>query len=238
MAKPKILCLHGFAESGDIFRIRSRNIRALLEPHAELVYLDGPVDVGSLRFTSEEIADPQPSEFVNLAWWWKRGGKNIELRGLGQSLQLIQDQIKEQGPFQGILGFSQGASLATIVAALLQGTRVPGLPEDLGQGPLDFVILSGAFCVETPEHQLLYQTPIRTPSLHIMGEYDTVVGIDLSRKLASAFVDPKLFEFRGGHFIPLTAQCVKAVEEFVSPFVPGLNTGEAEACEEGNVEEE
>ncbi|KAJ1845654.1 hypothetical protein LPJ73_004780, partial [Coemansia sp. RSA 2703] len=74
--KPKILCLHGFGESAEILKVRSRKIRALLEDRAEMVYLDGPLDVGNLRFTAEDFVKPPENPFTNLAWWWwKTTGK-------------------------------------------------------------------------------------------------------------------------------------------------------------------
>ncbi|KAJ2377498.1 hypothetical protein H4S02_007632, partial [Coemansia sp. RSA 2611] len=57
MSRPKILCLHGFGESADLFKIRSRNFRSIVGEHAELVYPDAPIDVGSLRDALEDSSE-------------------------------------------------------------------------------------------------------------------------------------------------------------------------------------
>ncbi|KAJ1898457.1 Ovarian cancer-associated protein 2 [Kickxella alabastrina] len=234
MHKPKILCLHGFAESASVFRIRTRTLRALLASHAELIYLDAPVNIGDLHLTFQDTADTQgaPSDFTNLGWWWKRAGKHIELRGLGLSLALVAKTLEEQGPFIGILGFSQGGCLAAIIAALLQQQHdqkhkkhVNGLafPVEISHPPVKFVIVAGAFPLDTAEHQALYGEKIQAASLHMMGAYDTVVAAESSQKLMRCFEAPQVFEFEGGHFIPQTLQCSRAVKRFLGPFVSGLN---------------
>ncbi|KAJ2146568.1 Ovarian cancer-associated protein 2, partial [Coemansia sp. RSA 564] len=120
MTKPKILCLHGFGENAELFKIRSRNFRAVVGDTADLVFLDGPVDIGSLHMTTGGLVDASIArEFTNLGWWWMRRGRSFEARGIGKTMDLISKVLTEQGPFDGILGFSQGASLAIVISALL-----------------------------------------------------------------------------------------------------------------------
>ncbi|KAJ2776723.1 Ovarian cancer-associated protein 2 [Coemansia interrupta] len=224
--KPKILCLHGFAESAEIFKIRSRNIRGLVGDHAEMVYLDGPLDVGNLRFTAEDFVKPKQNPFTNLAWWWwKTTGQRSELRGLGDTLEKLANVLNEQGPFDGILGFSQGAALAILLAEMLQeGSSHEYLkfPKPVEHPQFKFVILAGAFGVEPEEYQGIYDTKLNVPSLHMTGEYDTVIETKRSRKMMEVFVDPVVFEFRGGHFIPQTPECLRVVRSFLLPFIPDL----------------
>ncbi|KAJ1882845.1 hypothetical protein H4R99_003344 [Coemansia sp. RSA 1722] len=224
MSKPKILCLHGFAESADVFKIRSRRIRELVEDHAELVYLNGPIDIGSLRFATQDENLQPANDFTNLGWWWwKQTGKNTELRGIGKTMDLLATVLEEQGPFDGIMGFSQGASLAILLAQILH-TKNEALqfPREVNHPPIKFLVLAGAFEVEPKEYHGIYENKLDTPSLHMMGEYDTVIDIERSRKMAAVFKSPVCFEFRGGHFIPQTTECVKVVQEFLAPFIPGI----------------
>ncbi|KAJ1723061.1 Ovarian cancer-associated protein 2 [Coemansia erecta] len=229
-SKPKILCLHGFAESAEIFKIRSRNIRTLVGDHAEMVYVDGPLDVGNLRFTADEFVKPAQNPFTNLAWWWwKTTGKRSELRGLGDTLAKLADVLNTQGPFDGILGFSQGAALAILLAEMLQGGGTTAhdllrFPEPVDHPQVKFVILAGAFGVEPEEYQGIYDTKLDVRSLHMTGEYDTVIESSRSRKMMDVFVDPVVFEFRGGHFIPQTPECLRVVRGFLLPFIPDLES--------------
>ncbi|KAJ2708148.1 Ovarian cancer-associated protein 2 [Coemansia spiralis] len=230
MAKPKILCLHGFGESAELFKIRSRNLGALVGDHAELVYVDAPIDVGSLHMTTSDLADAgAASGFTNLSWWWLRRGKTYEARGLGESLALMGKVLNEQGPFNGIVGFSQGASLAVLVCALLAGREGPLSLGDISHPQLKFLIVAGAFQLEMPIYEYIYADKLDVPSLHIRGIYDTVVAPDRSLKVQSCFVAPEAFEFVGGHFIPQSPQCARTLRAFLLPFVPGLADDDSRA---------
>ena len=62
-------------------------------------------------------------------WAWGHGDPDSEITGLEQSVRSILTLLNEQGPFIGIIGFSTGATLAAIVASLLEGNRrVDGFP--------------------------------------------------------------------------------------------------------------
>jgi predicted esterase len=57
-------------------------------------------------------------------WWFcsedkKFSGKTFceQSFGFEESLQLVEETFKTQGPFDGLLGFSQGASLTALIAA-------------------------------------------------------------------------------------------------------------------------
>ncbi|KAJ1954733.1 Ovarian cancer-associated protein 2, partial [Linderina pennispora] len=96
-AKPKILCLHGYAENGELFQIKSRNFRRVIGDNAELVYPTAPIDVGILRATAEELLSPNGgNDFRNFSWWWTKSAQRIEVRGLDKSLKVIAQILNEQ----------------------------------------------------------------------------------------------------------------------------------------------
>lgn len=51
----------------------------------------------------------------------KEEEEEVIYTGLSASLSLIADVIKTAGPFDGVIGFSQGAALAAMLASLLEG---------------------------------------------------------------------------------------------------------------------
>ncbi|KAJ1861193.1 Family of serine hydrolases 3 [Coemansia sp. RSA 2703] len=131
--------------------------------------------------------------------------------------------LNTQGPFDGILGFSQGGALAVLLAKLLQGPQdCLAFPVPVDHPQFKFVILAGAFDVEPEEYQSIYATKLDIPSLHMTGEYDTVIESSRSRKIMEVFVDPVIYEFRGGHFIPQTPESLRVVRSFLLPFIPDL----------------
>ena len=109
--KLNVLCLHGWRTNGDILRMQLRD-----------VIRDNREDVGFTFINAPFKAKGPPQDIVGKIWppdkfkyyeWWDRVDDRYE--GLERSIQYIVQANEEYGPFQGILGFSQGAALASIV---------------------------------------------------------------------------------------------------------------------------
>ena len=73
-----------------------------------------------------------------------------------------------EGPFVGIIGFSQGAAVAAVIASLLERERNRNLFDTiLTNPPLRFFISFSGFRMRFEQYDPLY--PIATPSLHVIG---------------------------------------------------------------------
>ena len=123
-SKLRILCLHSFRTSGEILReqVRLAGWEETLGDIVEFHVMDaphpasGPVPPDVLAFfpdvpyrewwNATERADPDAS-----------GRKTMTYVGLEGSLERVEREFDERGPFDGVLGFSQGATLTTILAA-------------------------------------------------------------------------------------------------------------------------
>lgn len=59
------------------------------------------------------------------AWAWGVGDfrQAEEIQGLAQSVTCMLEYMQEHGPFVGAIGFSCGATLAAILASLLEGGK-------------------------------------------------------------------------------------------------------------------
>jgi Serine hydrolase (FSH1) len=79
------------------------------------------------------------------------------MEGLHTSMELIADYISQNGPFDAILGFSQGAAMATRVVL-----------KRLGLDNIKCVLLVGG----VPPAEIDHSVKISIPSLHIMGLAD------------------------------------------------------------------
>ncbi|NXC65147.1 OVCA2 Esterase, partial [Aleadryas rufinucha] len=130
-----------------------------------------------------------------------------------ESLSAVAAALAEHGPFDGLLGFSQGAALAAMVCAL----RGRGDP----RFPVAFAVLVAGFASRAPAHGHFYREPIALPTLHIVGDTDAVITAPLSKELAQCFVEPVVLTHPGGHFIPAAAAQKKAYLEFLERFYPG-----------------
>lgn len=134
----RILCLHGYGQNADFFRARTGALRkALPKGSTEYVFLPGPY-VANASFLSSDDADGD-SRGLKLSWWdmesdSSRPSTSTQYIGLQESLLRARQTIEDDGPFDGILGFSQGATFAAILCLL------PPAPP-----PVRWVVLCAAF---------------------------------------------------------------------------------------------
>lgn len=134
-------------------------------------------------------------------------------RGLEEALGTVAQALNQLGPFDGLLGFSQGAALAALVCALGQAgdPRFP-LPK--------FIILVSGFCPRgLGLQESTLQSPLSLPSLHVFGDTDRVIPSQESMQLASRFTGPITLTHSGGHFIPAAAPQRQAYLKFLDQFV-------------------
>ncbi|KAL6230300.1 hypothetical protein BDW75DRAFT_234510 [Aspergillus navahoensis] len=97
----RILCLHPWGASAEIFKTQMSLICAMIGESHDYVFLDGPVSCGPAK----EIPPNMPGPFYN----WYDGLSSAQVR---DAHDLVKDVAEDEGPFDGVIGFSQGASLA------------------------------------------------------------------------------------------------------------------------------
>jgi fermentation-respiration switch protein FrsA (DUF1100 family) len=149
-----------------------------------------------------------------------------------QGLATIAEVLQRDGPFDGVLGFSQGGAAAGMVASLLEdgrrqafevaqekgGMRYPdsftrdsGFIEEMVHPPLKFAVSYSGFGASTNAlYQAFYTPKIKTAMLHFLGSVDTVVSEERSLRLVDACVDgrgkeggvQRVVYHPGGHFLP------------------------------------
>ncbi|KAI3885950.1 hypothetical protein MKW92_007789 [Papaver armeniacum] len=120
-----------------------------------------------------------------------------EYRNFDECLEYIQDIMLKQGPFDGLLGFSQGA----ILSAALPGLQSKGLA--LTKVPkIKFLIIIGGAMFRSPIAENAYtpSSPVQCPSLHFLGETDFLRPH--GEKLLELCVDPVVIHHPRGHTIP------------------------------------
>ncbi|XP_013419337.1 esterase OVCA2-like [Lingula anatina] len=206
----KILCIHGYRQNGQAFRERTGAFRKITKKYAELVFIDAPNSVPPL----EDAADGDTVD--QRGWWFSREDDYFRAqddtdccKGFDQSLQTIQQAFQEQGPFDGVLGFSQGAALVALMCGLREKD------EEACPFKFDFVMLVAGFKSHSKPHEEIYKIPITCPSLHVFGDTDKVIPKDMSEDLLQYFVEPRTLEHPGGHFIPASGPHKKVYTEFL-----------------------
>ncbi|CEO96047.1 hypothetical protein PBRA_004737 [Plasmodiophora brassicae] len=199
----RILCLHGFRQHASQFRGKTAALKRVLKEVADLDYVQGPHRVMPLSAPEGTTLDEVPLQCA----WWLLDDATLEYRGWQASVDLIRDVVKERGPFDGILGFSQGACMAAVYCAAQQANQF--------DNAFRFAILAGGFVPRAPDLQPLFSTPIAIPSLHIVGDTDTMVPPEVSMHLSTCFASPAVHHHPGGHFIPTAPDSAVVYRQFV-----------------------
>ncbi|KAI4255609.1 MAG: hypothetical protein LQ352_002497 [Teloschistes flavicans] len=96
----KILCLHGVGSSGAILEMQMANFRRELDPSYELVFVDGPFECERGPGVPEYRTGPFFSH--------TQGYSPVDI---AHAIGYLEDILEDEGPFDGIFGFSQGAAL-------------------------------------------------------------------------------------------------------------------------------
>lgn len=169
--------------------------------------------------------------------------------GLDEGFTTIADAIRSAGGVDAVIGFSQGACAAGMVASLLEPDRPAafssleakgGVPyptsfkeflSQEGQKQLKFAVSYCGFRAPGPMYDAFYEPKISTPTLHFIGSLDSVVEEGRSLALVEGCVGGKekgrVVYHPGGHFVPIGREMVGVLVGFIR-----------ECCEEDKKVEE
>jgi predicted esterase len=140
---------------------------------------------------------PPPGAGPYYEWWNAQRGPDgaWAYQHADASLAFLQDVCRLHGPFDGAVGFSQGAA----AAALLAGMQRAGAALD-GQPPLKLLLLFAGIRVRDPALERYYASLAAVPSLHVIGDRDPVKS--MTNRLIEAFDAPLVLSHPRGHVIP------------------------------------
>ncbi|KAL6473311.1 hypothetical protein MHYP_G00194990 [Metynnis hypsauchen] len=222
MAPLRILCVHGYRQSGGSFREKTGSLRKLLRRHAELEFITAPHQVAPnpARNPQDQEKSSNVSDEDQRGWWFSDvQARSFDARqesesslGLEESLDTVRAAVKDMGPFDGILGFSQGAALVAMVCALQEQQLEPAFN-------FRFAILVAGFRSACAQHQHFYEDlHITLPSLHVFGHEDKVIPERMSRDLLPLFPGAHILTHPGGHFVPAASAHRQVYQEFLQSF--------------------
>ncbi|MCJ1401282.1 hypothetical protein MMC11_004494 [Xylographa trunciseda] len=252
-----------FTQSGPRFHDKTRALeKALIKafPSSTLHYPTGPLplrpaDIPGFVPSSQEDGDEKETD--SFAWWRRQNGDSPLYTGMDRGLEKIAESIRREGPFDGVIGFSQGGAAAAIVASLLEPGRreafetaynkdhqkfkyPPSFVKDDGKAiqlPLKFAIVYSGFAAPMELYSAFYEPKITTPVLHFLGSLDTLVDEKRGRVLIDSCKNgsQNVVTHPGGHFLPSQKIWLDAAIGFVKECIKGTVTNKA--TEEDNVED-
>ncbi|XP_020242439.1 rhodanese-like domain-containing protein 6 isoform X1 [Asparagus officinalis] len=234
--KLRILCLHGFRQNASNFKGRTASLAKKLKNIAEFVLVNAPHELPFIYHASTQTdlhqTPPPSSEKCKKRFAWLISSKTSsdesgwkiadepfdplqyqqQTEGFEESYKFLKNVISELGPFDGILGFSQGSAMAALF--LEQQQRIH-------EKDFRFAILCSGFNVASEK---LGREIIRCPSLHIFGDgrgRDRQIDSEESRKLVGLFDEgcSVVIEHDMGHIIPTMAPYIDQMKGFLQRFM-------------------
>lgn len=220
MATPtKVLMLHGHSQNASIFSKRLGALRKSMGKGIEMVFVDGPIvllpvdldgasstaSLAALGASEANMTSSDPSTTPRA--WWKSNPEKTIAHGLEDSIIILRD-ILQRDRYDGVFGFSQGAAMAALLAALLE--RPHSYPPFLIDGeaphpPFKFCVAVSGFKAPGSLSAETFGISYSTPTLHVIGRNDVIVIEERSKGLLDLSRNKRLEKHDGGHFVPSKA---------------------------------
>ncbi|KAJ5761301.1 hypothetical protein N7520_008457 [Penicillium odoratum] len=237
--RKRILMLHGNGQSGDFFMYKTKflqnwlkaGIHGTLKHDSEVSY-DDDIELfyatSPLPTRNHDICQSSKLEALmeqkrgyleenDNMWTWGQGDHKTDLvTGLENSIEHIMDILNNHGPFIGVMGFSAGASLAAIIASLLERPkRQSCFKFETNHPPLLFSVCFSGFELSHPYYKAIYRPKIRTPVLHFIGTLDPIIPPSDTLRLVKRCQCTEVFYFPGTHHVPRTMDVAYTVAMFI-----------------------
>lgn len=219
----KILMLHGIAQSGEYFYHKTKGLRTELEKLGYELYYP----TANNKMSPADVPDGASDEVVAsgvadvLTWIYSDAAK-ADYSILPSTMDYLRNYIIENGPFEGLIGFSQGAGVGGYL--MTDFNKLLNLTEEQ-QPKFKFLIAISGFKFQPLKYQSQYADhPISVPSLHVQGELDTVTESDKVQALYEACT-PETRTFishPGGHYVPNSRGFAKKVTEWLKSVDPTI----------------
>ena len=145
--------------------------------------------------------------------WWRADDVKEDFLEIDKTMSLVKQLLEKEGPFDGVMGFSQGGGLAGMLAALLE--RPGNKLLDTTHPPLKFAVVFSGFKARFERFNWLYDPPTQTPMLHVVGRNDPIVTPERSQELVNVNPTGTVLEHPGSHFVPSAAKYRNEVVNFV-----------------------
>ncbi|KAF1328960.1 D-3-phosphoglycerate dehydrogenase, partial [Globisporangium splendens] len=220
MKKLRVLCLHGFRTNDKVMMNQTRALRQALGDKAEFMFVNGPFEAQGPTDASIERAHGKDAPFYEWCQIQRADrdvhedvvdltSTDVEWRfrsiGFDRAVECMHEQLTQHGPFDVVLGFSQGAVMLTAFSKLYLESDIRwwNLCICVGGIPVRDVSMRSHF-----EHPNGDPVLLPFPSIHIMGTNDPLYTESI--KLAAMYEErpanaafPKVvIEHDGGHGFP------------------------------------
>ncbi|DBA02946.1 TPA: hypothetical protein N0F65_005973 [Lagenidium giganteum] len=205
----RLLCLHGWRTNKHVLFQQTAGLREALGVNTEFLFLDGTFPAsGPAQDLVQQFygADTQYYE------WWDAvkqpvpaadGSSRYLYTGMERTIDRVLLEVERRGPIDALVGFSQGAGLASILTAHLQQQCAPV--------PWKACVCVSGFRPRSDQTEPLFVPtgpPIQLPSIHVIGSQDPMAAS--AAKLVDCYADRGnayrvRFDHQEGHKFPTPA---------------------------------
>ncbi|KFY90568.1 hypothetical protein V500_05128 [Pseudogymnoascus sp. VKM F-4518 (FW-2643)] len=171
----KFLCLHGMGTNSEVLEAQLAPIRAYMSPVHEFFFLDGQIECKA----ADGVAAIFPGSFS--CYYSKPTTQQLQA-----AFKLIAETILLDGPFDGLIGFSQGAALGASLLLHLAKTAPSAMP------PFKlaiFICASLPFDFCTPHNSPSYETSICMVTGRVLVR-DWAPGDAVDEEEANGYLEP------------------------------------------------
>ena len=200
--RKKILCLHGYSMNGEWMQEWMEPLQELLGDAVELICPQGPVACpeDEVRKVWGGLGTSLPGRRIGEGknWCWYRATDDVPPRYLyvDDALSCLTGLFEQHGPIDGVIGWSQGATLA----ALLVGEM---LVEQESHFQFNWVVLGAGSIPADRRFEKYFGQQFDFPSLHIIGEKESLFMKQRSEALYKRFENGQCLNPPVGHVWPL-----------------------------------
>ncbi|KAI1116349.1 serine hydrolase FSH [Nemania sp. NC0429] len=205
----KFLCLHGYQQSAAMMQSETSHLKPIFDQSlgedVEFHYISAP-------FSSVPTATNAPTYA-----WWPMDANVTDI----ETFRYLSNVLDAEGPFDGIVGFSQGGSVGSLIAALLERPKsVRPSNFTTSHGPLQLVVSYSGYHEDDERLQKYYAQKIKTPILHFISSTDPVMAEERCFRLVKRCEDPddKVIVYTGSgfHRVPSTKMTAQALTRFLT----------------------
>lgn len=207
----RVLCFHGFGTNKSILDYQLRQFKKFFK-NVEFISMNGPIEVNTEYVTTNDPAlIPLLQKYEKKCYSWIRALHEKPYVYMDQTMKYIIEFIKKEGPFDGILGFSQGGGVVTYFSYYIEFFK--DKIKDWIPPKFAILICSGGFFPPQPKKKFT----IEMPSIHFIGENDFLFAKPLFT--STLFQKPIVIFHKEGHKIPkLTEHEINIMKEFFKKF--------------------
>ncbi|MDH5302242.1 MAG: serine hydrolase family protein [Gammaproteobacteria bacterium] len=166
----KLLCLHGFSMNASWFEQWLRPIEAHMRQPVQMVFAQGPHECNETQVRALwqrlQVQAPLFRWRAGRHYCWFQYGDDGSYQEVEPTLQYLSQLIDEQGPFDGVFGWSQGAVMSLMLLADYQARQQPL--------PFQWMVLGAGGLPKCEPWQSRLRVPVTMPSLHVVGEQESL----------------------------------------------------------------